>query len=215
MKEKVISKNQLRRLPFYLSFIKEKEKEGIDNISSPMIAQGLNLNEEQVRKDLALVSSSGGKPKLGRNVKELINDIESFLGYNDVNTAIIVGAGHLGRALLSYNGFSNYGLDIVAAFDDNPELSLQSFNGKEILPMSKLKSLCERLNIKIGIITVPAEHAQTVCEQLVQSGVKAIWNFAPVRLNAPYDIIIQNENMASSLAILSNKLKEKLNKKGE
>lgn len=217
MSGKVISKNQLRRLPFYLQFLKEKAHEGIENISSPMIASALNLNEEQVRKDLAVVSSNVGKPKKGRNVLELIEDIETFLGYNDTHSAILVGAGHLGRALLSYKGFASYGLDIVAAFDSNASMINQSFNGKDIFPIEEMKHLCKRLNINIGIIAVPADGAQEACNKLIESGVKAIWNFAPIRLVVPDNIIIQNENMASSLAILSSKLREKIIKeeKGE
>ena len=138
-----------------------------------------------------------------------IDDLEKFLGYNDTTSAVLVGVGHLGRALLAYQGFEHYGLNILTAFDVNPAIIDTEFAGKKIFDLQKMQSLIPRLNVHIGIITVPEEQAQAVCDLLVQSGVKAIWNFAPVHLNVPKEIIVQNVNMASSLAILSHQLKEK------
>lgn len=179
-------------------------------VSAPILAAELQLNEVQVRKDLAAVSSTGGRPKTGYRVSTLITDIEEFLGYHDISSAVLVGVGHLGQALLSYQGFSDYGLSIEAAFDRNPELDRAIVSGKTVFPMEKLVSLCQRLKVHIGIITVPAGAAQEVCDMLVEGGVKAIWNFAPTHLNVPDSIILQNENMASSFAVLSRKLQEKL-----
>lgn len=210
MKIKNASKNQLRRLPFYLSYLKARQAEGVESISSPQIATSLNLSEEQVRKDLALVSSKGGKPKIGRDIKLLIFDIEEFLGYKNSHSAILVGAGHLGRALMAHDGFASYGLNIIAAFDNDINKTDCIFNGKYIYSLSNLEEKCVELNARIGIITVPPQHAQKICDRLVNAGIKAIWNFANVVLEVPDDIIVQNENMASSLAILSNKLKEVL-----
>ncbi len=208
MKGKVVSKNQLRRLPFYLSYLKNKCNDGVLYISSPQIASGLGLSEEQVRKDLALVSRQCGKPKTGRNVSVLISDIEEYLGYKNTNKAILVGAGHLGSALFAYQGFEKYGLDIVAAFDNNSEKIGTKMADKHIYSLDSLEEVCASYNISIGIITVPTEAAQEVCDRLVKTGIKAIWNFAPIKLNTPDYIIVQNENMASSLAILSSKLKK-------
>ncbi len=210
MKEKNASKNQLRRLPFYLSYLREKEKEGVEVISSPIIAASLNLSEEQVRKDLNLVSSRSGKPKIGRDIKLLIFDIEEYLGYRDSRKAILVGAGHLGRALMAHDGFKSYGLDIVCAFDNDINKSNCIFHGKNIYPMNELEEKLKELNIHIGIITVPQKYAQGICDLLVKCGVKGIWNFTSQVLDVPDGIIVQNENMASSLAVLSNKLKETL-----
>lgn len=210
MKVKNASKNQLRRLPFYLSYLKARQAEGMESISSPQIAASLNLSEEQVRKDLALVSSRDGKPKIGRDIKILIFDIEEFLGYKDSHSAILVGAGHLGRALMAHDGFASYGLNIIAAFDNDINKVDCIFNGKYIYSLGKLEEKCAELNARIGIITVPPQYAQMICDRLVAAGIKAIWNFANVVLEVPEGIIVQNENMASSLAILSNKLKEVL-----
>ena len=204
-----ISKQTLQRLPLYLSYIKALPADAPKNISATMIAEALQLNDVQVRKDLASVSSSG-KPKVGYNVKDLVAELESFLGYDNVDDAIIVGAGSLGKALLNYGGVKAYGLNVLAAFDLCEEPV--EFQGKTIFPIDQLEAVCRRMNIHIGIITVPAASAQEICDSLVKSGVRAIWNFAPVHLVVPEGILVQNENMASSLALLSNHLREQLNK---
>lgn len=206
---KQISKRTLYRLPVYLSLLQEKVKEGVEYISATSIANILGLNHVQVRKDLSCASSAG-RPKVGYETKVLIKDLQNFLDYNNTKDAVIVGAGGLGRALLGYEGFKSYGLNIVAAFDVNSALCGKQINGKTIFHVDKLPELTKRMNIHIGIITAPAENAQSICDTLVKSGVLAIWNFAPVSLTVPSGIIVQNENMATSLAILSNKLNEVL-----
>lgn len=210
--EKAISFQTLQRMPIYLNYLKSIQNGSESNISAKVIADALGLGEIQVRKDLAAVSSKG-RPKIGYNKNELICDIESFLGYDDVNDAVLVGAGRLGRALLSYEGFKDYGLNIVAAFDADAAKQGFDDSGKEIFPIEKLPELCRRLKIQIGIITVPADKAQEVCNTLVENGVIAIWNFAPAHIVTPDDILIKNENMAISLAILSKHLAEKIKEK--
>ena len=204
-----ISKHTLQRLPMYLSYIKGLPEDAPKNISATTIAEALQLNDVQVRKDLASVSSSG-KPKVGYNVKDLIAELEAFLSYNDIDNAVIVGAGSLGKALLNYSGFKAYGLNIIAAFDLCEEPT--EFQGKTVFPIAQLESFCRKVNIHIGIITVPASSAQEICDLLVNSGIRAIWNFAPVHLVVPDGILVQNENMASSLALHSNHLREQMKK---
>lgn len=209
--KKPISLQTLKRLPIYLQYLKSLSGDNILHISATSIAQALGLNNVQVRKDLASVSDKG-KPKIGYVLTELIMDIESYLGYDNVQSAILVGAGNLGRALLCYRGFSKYNLDIVAAFDMDEKVIGNRINNKQVLSLKKLSNLCERMKIKIGIITVPEYEAQEVCDLLVASGILAIWNFAPVNLIVPEEVIVQNENIGSSLAILSKHLTEKLHK---
>ncbi|MBQ3008978.1 MAG: redox-sensing transcriptional repressor Rex [Oscillospiraceae bacterium] len=209
--EKQISKRTLYRLPVYLSLLQEKQKEGVEYISATTIANLLGLNHVQVRKDLSCASNAG-RPKVGYETNVLISDLQEFLDYNNAKDAVIVGAGDLGKALLGYNGFRSYGLNIVAAFDINPEISGTFVKEKPIFSMDKLPDIVKRMNINIGIITTPAHTAQSICDLLVKSGVKAIWNFAPTSLKAPADVIIQSENMATGLAILSSKLNEKMEK---
>jgi redox-sensing transcriptional repressor len=197
-------------MPYYLQALRTALDSGAEIISAPTVASQLGLNEVQVRKDFASVSNIAGKPKTGFQTRELIAAIESCLGYDNSNEAVLVGAGSLGRALLSYRGFEAYGLSIVAAFDVDPNLTGGEISGKQVLPMNKLPSICQSMNIHIGIITVPASQAQAVCDALVGSGVLAIWNFAPMHLNTPEGILVQNENMAASLAVLSKHLSERL-----
>ena len=209
MTTQTVSRQTLSRLPQYLSYL-ESLPETVRSISATGIAAALNLNQVQVRKDLASVSSSG-KPKVGYMRRDLIREIKAFLGYDIADEAVIVGAGKLGRALMSYVGFKDYGLNILAAFDADEGMIGEDESGHQILPIEVLRETCMRLGVRIGIITVPAHAAQAVCEQLIDAGVLAVWNFAPVRLVVPEGILVQNENMASSLAILSNHLAEKMN----
>ena len=205
------SKSTLQRLPFYLdALIKKSQGEEIF-ISSSQLAKELNLNEVQVRKDLAAASRLGGKPKVGYEIKELIQDIKLYLGCDHIDKAVLVGVGSLGTALLGYKGFKDYGLEIVKAFDTNPSVIGNEIKGIEILDLTELKKVVKENKVKIGIITVPATYAQEVCDKLEEAGVKAIWNFAPTRLTVNPKILIQNENMASSLAVLSRHL-QKTNK---
>ena len=207
--EKEISRATLKRLPTYLSYLKALPSEASANISATALAAGLHMGEVQVRKDLALVSD-GGRPKIGYNREHLIADIENFLGYGNSNDAVLIGAGKLGRALLGYGGFAEYGLNIVAAFDANDTLIGTTNGGKPIMHLSRLGEVCQRYKIKIGIITVPAEYAEGVCDLLIENGILAIWNFAPKHLNVPDGILVQNENMAASLALLCKHLNERM-----
>lgn len=202
-----VSLQTLQRMPLYLNFLRAAPESLRENVSAKMIADALGLGEIQVRKDLAAVSD-GGRPKIGYSTRALIGDIETFLGCNDVNAAVLVGAGKLGRALLGYEGFRQYGLNIVSAFDADPFALGVDESGKQVLSVDKLPDLCRRMHVHIGIITVPADKAQDVCNLLVESGVTAIWNFAPAHLTAPENILIKSENMAASLAQLSRHLKD-------
>lgn len=203
-----ISRNTLERLPMYYHYLEQKYQEGTETISAPVIAHDLQLNEVKVRKDLAIASITAGKPKLGYVVKDLIRDIGEFLGFHNTNQAALVGVGSLGKALLSYKGFEQYGMEIILAFDSDRRKVNTKTGEKLVFPMEKLENLCHRMNIHIGIITVPAECAQEVCTRLVNGGVKTIWNFAPTHLKVPNHVLVQNENMAVSLAALSKYLFE-------
>lgn len=205
-KKNNLSKQALKRLPVYMSYLKSLDTEKVEYISSSTVAEALDMNDVQVRKDLAAVCKTAGIPKKGFVVYDLIGGISDFLGYSQGNDAILIGTGNLGMALMSYRGFDNYGINIVAAFDSRPEI----IDNKKIFDISRLDEICKKLNVKIGIITVPDYAAQKVCDLLVKSGILAIWNFAPTHIKAPEEILVQNENMASSLAVLSNHLREKL-----
>lgn len=202
MKPNEISKPVLKRLPNYLAYLKSLPEDGPANISATALAAALDMGEVQVRKDLALVSD-GGRPKVGYLRESLIADLEQFLGYNNTTEAVLVGAGKLGRALLGYSGFAEYGLEIVAAFDADESLDGQAESGRPIYAMRKLPAFCQEKKVLMGIITVPAAAAQGVCDLLIANGIKAVWNFAPTHLDVPPGILVQSENMATSLAVLS------------
>lgn len=209
---KAFSKNQLQRYPVYLKFFKTLLEEGKTSVSSPYIAKCLGYSEEQIRKDLQAVSKEPGVPKKGRDLERLVETIEKFLGYRDSTTAVLVGAGHLGQALLSYPNFAEMGLSIVAAFDSDPALNGRKVGDKEVFPIEKLPNLLPRLNAHIAIITVPATSAQEVADMVIAAGARAIWNFAPIHLNVPEGVVVENVNLASSLAVLSHRLNEMLSK---
>ena len=211
MERKEISKAVLKRLPGYVAYLRSLPDDGSPYISATALAHALGMGEVQVRKDLAMVSD-GGRPKIGYLRESLIEDIEQFLGYDNTTDAVLIGAGKLGQALLGYSGFDAYGLNILAAFDAKPVAS-STEEGKPIYHISQLESFCRVNKVRMGIITVPTQFAQDVCDQLIACGIKAVWNFAPTHLEVPDHILVQNENMATSLAVLSMHLQAHMKEK--
>lgn len=199
METNTVPKKLLKRLPIYLNYLKSLP-EDVENISATTMARDLELGDVQVRKDLASISSTG-RQKVGRPRKQLIADIENYLDLTAKTGAVVVGAGKLGQALLDYRGFSEFGLNIIAGFDIQPAHP-RSEGGKPIYHINRLSSFCRAHQVSIGIITVPGECAQEVCDKLVACGVEALWNFAPVNLAVPEHIAVQNENLAVSLTAL-------------
>lgn len=199
-----VPKPTLQRLPAYLKYLRTRSEMDISStVSATIIANDLMLNEVQVRKDLAFVMKGKGRPKTGYTIDELISGIEIFLGYRNTKSALIAGAGYLGKALLAYKGFANYGLDIITAVETNPDIIGTVVNGKKIIAFSEMSDFCTENDVHIGIIAVPSCNAQTVCDKMIESGILAIWNFSNIHLKVPPNILVQNEDMASSLAVLS------------
>lgn len=203
MKTTDVSRAALGRIPVYLKFI-ESLPQDVETVSATTIAKALGFGEVQVRKDLGAICGSG-KPRIGYTVSDLKASLESLIDSRNGKT-VIVGAGKLGRALLDYGGFSDYGLDILAAFDT--DVSHNNASGKPILPIDGLHDFCKENDVSIGVIAVPAKAAQEVCDKLCQSGIKAIMSFAPCKLTAPEGVAIQYENMALSLAHLKTQIKQ-------
>ncbi len=197
----------VRRMPAYLNLLRHLKQEGFLHISGPQIGEKLNYDSTQVVKDLAYTGARG-KPKIGYNVGELIDQLEDFLGYNRNHEAFLVGAGFLGSALMQYQGFSDAGMKIVAAFDTEKSKIGKEISGVPVFDIEKFRDLAGRLHITIGIITTPGSVAQNVADLMVCWGIKAIWNFAPVSLKVPSHIIVQNTHMYANLAVIINKLKE-------
>lgn len=201
-----IMKATLGRLPQYLRLLTSEEMQNKESVSATNIAKALNLGEVQVRKDLSAVSGKG-KPKTGYVKSELIARLKEVLGANTRTNAVIVGAGKLGKALLDYGKFVEYGIDILAAFDIDPALKTDNIHGKQIYHISEFSGYVEKNKVEIGIIAVPKSAAQSACDMMVKSGIKAIWNFAPQSLTVPDGVILQQENLALSLAFLNSQLK--------
>ena len=197
-----ISKAAFLRFPAYLRYLKAEEAAGVGYVSSSEIAEDMHLSAVCVRKDLALVASEPGKPRLGFAVGKLIGDLERVLGYHLKTHACVVGAGRLGRAFLVYDGFEHYGIDVVAAFDISPA-QVGALRGKPIYPMERLKEIAERENVKLGILTVPGDAAQQACDAMVEAGITAILSFAPAYVRVPEGVTLRCEDLAATLASLS------------
>ena len=196
-----VSKATVSRMPAYLRYLKGEAGKGVGYVSSSAIATALGVSAVGVRKDLALVSSLPGKPRLGFEVVRLIEDIEKFLGYHRWANAVIIGAGGLGRAILAYEGFENYGIHVIAAFDNAPA-KIGAVGGKPVYPMERLGDVVKRSGVKVCILTVPRSAAQEACDRAVETGISAILSFAPVHLRVPDGVTVKYEDLAVSLAEL-------------
>ncbi len=199
-----VSRPTLLRLPSYLDVVQRARKENIARLSSAEIGDELGYGSVQVRKDLASISNAG-KPRTGFDIVQLEKDIRKALGYDDERNAIVVGVGHLGRALMNYEGFSGNGLNVLAGFDIEP--SSDENLGRKVFHISTIKEFCENNEVDLAILTVPAQEADNAAKEIVDAGLKAIWNFTPTTLHVPADVIVQNENIAESLGLLWYRLK--------
>ncbi|MDY0214944.1 MAG: redox-sensing transcriptional repressor Rex [Bacilli bacterium] len=206
-KPKSISKNLVYRVPIYLTISRRLVDEGAKYITAPQISDITGINVETVKKDLSQICKTPGNPKLGREATTMVEEILEFGVYTKLTNAILIGVGHLGRALLNYSGFAEWGLHIAAGFDRDPKIIGTKIDGKPIYEMDDLSRIIKETDAEIAIITVPKEYAQQLVDFAIAAGVKAIWNFAPTHINVPDDVILQNENMASSLSLLNYNLK--------
>lgn len=200
-KQKIPATPSIRRLPSYLHIIRQAEKDGDDYISGTVIANELNLEPIQVRKDLAITGIIG-KPKKGYPVQALITAIEHFLGWDSVRDAVLVGVGNLGSALMGYPQFRFHGLNIVAAFDKDPKKIGSTVHDVPVLPLDSMELQVRNLGINIAILTVPSNSAQETTDILVKAGINAIWNFTNVKLKVPETVVVQKEDLSSGYAML-------------
>ena len=193
----------IRRYPIYLRCIREMIAAGELHISSAVVAEKLGLDPVLTRKDLAMAGVPG-KPRRGYPATELQAAINRALGWDNTTDAVLVGVGSLGNALLGYSGFEEQNLSIAVAFDSNPGLTGLTLHGVKVRPMEDLPRLVRRMKIKLGILTVPNSAAQSCADQLVAAGIRGIWNFSPVKLEVPQGVVVQNVDLAQSLAVLSH-----------
>lgn len=192
--DKKISEKVINRLTLYHYILDDYEKKNIEFIASNQIAMLLNIDDSQVRKDISILNNSG-KGRVGYIVKELKKSIETTLGFEKTKNAFIIGAGNLGMALAKYDNFTNYGLNIVALFDNDTQKIGNTVNNKLIIDIEKLPNLCRKSGVDIAILTVPREYAQPTADYLVKANIKHIWNFTPAVLSVPKDVQVWNENL--------------------
>lgn len=198
---KLLSAPSIRRMPSYLTIIRQAKDEGVQFISGTVIAQELNVEPIQVRKDLS-ITGIVGKPKKGYPVEELIASIESFLGWDTVRDAILVGSGNLGSALLGYGDFRLHGLNVVAAFDSDPARVGATIHGVSVHHVDTLKERISAMRVSLAILTVPSHAAQRTADLLVDCGIEAIWNFTNAKLKVPDRVMVQREDLSSGYALL-------------
>lgn len=199
----------IQRLPVYLRFLKEQQERGEQVVSCTRIAEEFGQLSVQVRKDLSITGITG-RPKVGYRISELTEAIESFLGWNSRITAFLIGAGSLGSAILGYEGFSEHGLSIVAAFDTDREKVGTSIHDCPVYDIGDIFECASGMNLDIGILTVPAAVAQSAANLLVKVGVRAIWNYTPTRLELPSKIVCEDAKLSASFAVLSSRMKNRV-----
>ena len=197
----------LRRLPWYLSRLTVLRAEGVDNVSSTQLGKELHLDSSVIAKDLSFINIKG-KTRIGYDVVKLERFLRDFLGFNKLHPAVVMGVGSLGEALVRDHGLRNYGLDIVAGFDVRPDIIGTGINGIPVYSVDDLPEECRKLKAEIGIITVPVEMAEQCAASLIDAGIKAIWNFTPMRIKVPPHIAVQNTSIYAPRAIIYNRLKE-------
>lgn len=195
----------LRRLPWYLSNIKLMKEKGEQYVSSTQISKEINIDASQIAKDLSYVNISG-RTRVGYNIDALIEVLESFLGFTNMHKAFLFGVGSLGAALLRDSGLHHFGLEIVAAFDVNPELVGKDLNGIPIYHSDDFEAKMKEYDVNIGVLTVPINIAQEITDKMVDGGIKAVWNFTPFRIRVPENILVQNTSLYAHLAVMFNRL---------
>ena len=195
----------LRRLPWYLSNIKLMKDKGEQYVSSTQISKEINIDASQIAKDLSYVNISG-RTRVGYNIDALIEVLESFLGFTNMHKAFLFGVGSLGAALLRDSGLHHFGLEIVAAFDVNPELVRKDLNGIPIFHSDDFETKMKEYDVNIGVLTVPINIAQEITNKMVDGGIKAVWNFTPFRIRVPENIVVQNTSLYAHLAVMFNRL---------
>jgi len=202
-----VSEAVIRRLPKYYRYLKDMEKSGVERISSRELSDKMGLTASQIRQDFNCFGGFG-QQGYGYNVSELCNEIKKILGLHKNYNVVIAGAGNLGQALANYVGFEREGFYIKAIFDVNPRLIGMSIRGIQILDIDHMKDFIVNNNIHIGIVCVPKDKAQEVTDQMIECGIKSIWNFAPIDVETPADVAVENVHLSDTLYTLVYKMNE-------
>ncbi len=203
----ILPEPTLRRLPWYLAYVNLLHAQNVEYVSSTQISKEINVDSSQIAKDLSFLNIKG-KTRIGYEVSTLVSELANFLGFKEVHNAFMIGVGSLGGALIQDSGLSQYGLNIVAGFDINKEIIGASICNVPIFSIDDLGARQKEMNTEIGILAVPVEHAQEAADLMIESGLKAIWNFTPFRIKAPEHIVIQNTSIYAHLAVMYNRMQE-------
>ncbi len=201
----ILPEPTIRRLPWYLSYVRMLDNLHVEYVSSTQISKELNVQSSQIAKDLSFLNIRG-KTRIGYEVRSLVKELEDFLGFNEHHDAVVIGTGSLGTALMQDHGLEHYGLHIVAGFDVRQEVIGKTMDGVPVLDINELAAWQREHGVSIAILTVPVERAQETADLVIASGMTAIWNFTPYRIKAPDDVVIANTSIYAHLAIIYNRM---------
>lgn len=206
--KKKVSLAVVRRLPRYYRYLSDLLKMDITRISSKELSARMGITASQIRQDLNCFGGFG-QQGYGYNVEYLYNEIGSILGLDNKYQAVIIGAGHMGKALANYENFERRGFRLIGLFDVSPELVGTNVKDLTILHMDEMEDFISKNKVDVAMITVPYDQTPIVADRVARLGVKGLWNFSPMDLKLPYDVIIENVHLSDSLMVLGYKLNEK------
>lgn len=195
----------LRRLPWYLSYVKLLRNQGETIVSSTQIARQIDVSPSQIAKDLSYVDIKG-KTRVGYEIEDLIHVLETFLGFTKTHKAVVFGVGSLGAALLSDSGLEQFGLKIIAGFDVKESVVNKKIHSIPVYHSNQFIEKNSTISAEIGILTVPPGIAQKVSNYMISGGIKGIWNFTPFRIRVPDGVVLQNTSLYAHLAVMFNRL---------
>lgn len=209
--KKKVSIAVIRRLPRYYRYLSDLLAMDITRISSKELSIRMGITASQIRQDLNCFGGFG-QQGYGYNVESLYNEIGNILGVNEKFNAIIIGAGNMGQALANYGNFEKRGFRVVGIFDVDPKIIGRKINSLEVFNLDSLEDFAKARRVDIAMLTVPYEHTPDVAERVARLGVKGLWNFSPMDLKLPYDVVIENVHLSDSLMVLGYKVVEKFDK---
>ena len=201
----VLPEPTLRRLPWYLAYVTTLLREKAEYVSSTQISAAVGVDSSQIAKDLSFLNIKG-KTRIGYRVSRLESELRDFLGFRRSHSAVVIGAGSLGTALMRDSGLHRYGLDIIAAFDSDPQIAGGEVCGIPIYHVSQMSEIVPSLDVKIAVLTVPVDAAQPSAEAIMDAGIPAIWNFTPARITTREGFVVQNTSLYAHLAVMYNRL---------
>lgn len=210
--KKKISIAVIRRLPRYYRYLSDLLKMDITRVSSKELSVRMGITASQIRQDLNCFGGFG-QQGYGYNVESLYKEIGNILGVNNKFQTIIIGAGNMGQALAHYGNFEKRGFDIIGIFDVSPNLVGKKINNLDILHLDKIENFVKKTHVDIAVITVPYEQTPAVAERVARLGIRGLWNFSPMDLKLPYNVVIENVHLSDSLMVLGYKMKEKFGDK--